>query len=297
MLTLVAGACGDDDDEDTAASGSGSEAAEETGDIPVVEITATDDLAAKKFAFELPSEISGGVVTLALKNDGEEAHDFQLVEAVEGHTLEELVAEANSEESPIGDWVKAAGGPPHTVRNATSRATMELEPGATYWYFCTESSGGDEEGSEEIGHATNGMSGEFTVADEESGAELPDAAATITAKDYSFEISGLKAGKNTVTFANEGPKQLHHALLFPIAEGKSFAEAKTFLMSDEEPDGPPPVDFDNGVGTTVLGAGKTMVVDLEVNAGSYALICFMPDLGTAGPPHAAKGMITEVTVS
>ena len=296
VLTLVAAACGDDDDEDTAASGSGSEAAEETAEIPTFTITATDDLAAKKFTFDVPSDISGGVVTLELKNDGKEFHDFQLVKAVDGHTLDDLLSEVESEDAPLSDWVDPPGGASHAVPGATTRSTLELEPDATYWYFCTESSGGEEEGTEEVSHAGNGMAGEFTV-EGDSGAELPDAPASVTAKDYSFEVSGLKAGKNTIAFVNDGPEQIHHALFFPVVEGKTFEDAKAALTSEEETEGPPPVDFENGVGTTVMGADHSMVVELDLKPGTYALICFMPDKGTAGPPHASKGMLTEVTIS
>jgi hypothetical protein len=287
-------ACGDDDDDDTAASdsaGGDTELAE--GEIPQFTITATDDLAAKKFTFDVPSDIEGGVVQLSLQNDGKELHDFQLVEAADGHTLEELLDEVSSEEAPLGDWVVGAGGPGSAPPEQASTAILDLAPGE-YWYFCTESSG--EDGEEQISHAANGMSGEFTVAGD-SGAEIPDADATITAKDYSFATAGLKAGKNTIAFSNEGPAQIHHALLFPVADGATFAQASEFLMSDEPPSGPPPVDFENGRGTTVISSGKIEVIEMELDAGTYALVCFMPDKGTAGPPHLTKGMLAELKIS
>jgi hypothetical protein len=288
-------ACGDDDDT-TAGGDDTTETTAATGgdEIPEVTISATDDLAAKKFTFDVPSDIPGGVVGLELKNEGKELHDFQLVEAVDGHSLDEILAEVSSEDAPLSDWVVAAGGPGSTAPGGSSSAIVDLTAG-TYWYFCTESSGGDEEGSESVSHGANGMAGEFTVGDD-SGAEMPDAGAAITAKDYAFETSGLKAGKNTVAFSNEGPKQIHHAYAFPIAEGKTFDEAKTFLMSDAPPEGEPPVDFESGVGTTVISSGRTEVVELDLKAGTYALLCFMPDLGTAGPPHLAKGMLVELKI-
>ena len=296
VLVMVAAACGDDDDEDAATgSGSGSETTEADAgsEVPVVAITATDDVTAKKFEFpDLPSEIEGGVVTFELANEGKEGHDLQLVMASDGRSLEDMLEVVGSEDAPVPRWVQNGAGLGLVRPGETISATVDLEPG-TWWYFCSESSG--EDGEERISHAANGMSGEFTV-EGESGAELPATDASVTAADYRFDIAGLKAGENTFTFENAG-KNLHHALAFPIAEGKTFADAQTFLTTEGEPTGPPPVDFENSVGTAVIGPGQSQVVTWDLKPGSYAVLCFMPDYETAGPPHVAKGMITELKIS
>jgi hypothetical protein len=46
----------------------------------------------------------------------------------------------------------------------------------------------------------------------------------------------------------------------------------------------------------VAEGGLKQVVELELpKAGKYALICFVADR-RGGPPHAAKGMVSEVAV-
>ncbi len=118
---------------------------------------------------------------------------------------------------------------------------------------------------------------------------------TIKASEYEFEAGPLKQGKNTVLFDNTG-KELHHAIVAPYAEGASAAEVKKFLKSDEEPKGPPPLDFESAVNTAVLDGGQKQVIDLDLKKpGKYVMVCFIQDR-KGGPPHVAKGMVEEFEV-
>ena len=45
----------------------------------------------------------------------------------------------------------------------------------------------------------------------------------------------------------------------------------------------------------MLDGGNKQVVQLELQRGNYALLCFVSDR-QGGPPHVAKGMIQEVEV-
>lgn len=300
VLALAAGGCGggggggaanpSPSEEATGASPAApSDAA--AAEVPTYTVTATEPEAGK-YAFEFPSDIKGGAMQIVLQNEGKEPHDLQLAKAVDGYTVEELAEQAAAENEPLAEWVKAAGGVGNTAPGQSNQVALELEPG-DYWYFCTVSSEGAGE-QPGVGHGTNGMAGEFTVG-EDSGATLAEPTATIDATEYTFESAGFTAGENTVRVSNNGA-QLHHALVFPLAEGATFEEAKAYLASEEEPQGPPPVDFEGGVGSAVIDPGEFVDITLDLEAGSYALICFMPDRGTAGPPHIAKGMITELKV-
>jgi len=284
-LALFGAACGSDDDTatDTGASEAGAQAP------PVYTITATED--GDEFAFDVPDDIAGGVVSLELVSaEGNEApHDFQLVELVGDHTVDEIVAEVSDEEAPMATWLESATGVGTVAPGRTTTVTVELKPDTEYGFFCTEQS--DEGGS----HAESGMSGTFTTGDD-SAAEMPEGTASVVTKEYGFTFEGLKAGANTIAFTNEG-KMLHHVLLVPLAEGATFDQAKEALSSEEEPEGPPPVEFEKGVFSAVAGIGDTIVYEANLAAGKYVAICFMPDKGTAGPPHVAKGMIQEVEVS
>lgn len=259
--------------------------------IPVYTITASEP-SAGRYAFDVPIGMKGGVITLRLVNNGKEDHDFQLARPAPGHTLDDIVASLSSEDAALPEWIRAAGGIGGVDPGATGEVTLQLAPG-TYWYFCTES---NDEGEESVHHAQNGMAGELTLSGE-SGAKIPTTAGSITAREYQFTTSGLVAGSNRITFRNDG-QQLHHAIFAPLLPGKTLEDAKKAILSEEEPSGPPPIDFDKAATSAVIDPGQSVVVTFELQAGTnYLLACFLPDKGTAGPPHAAKGMIAEEKIA
>jgi hypothetical protein len=137
------------------------------------------------------------------------------------------------------------------------------------------------------------------VTGEATRAQLPTTAAQITAKelapdDYQFEASGFKAGTNQITFTNGGG-QLHHVVIARLTEGATLDQAHEFFTT-EDFKGPPPVDFDASEITAVLDAGGKEVDTVELQSGSYALLCFINDR-SGGPPHVVKAkMIQEVKV-
>jgi hypothetical protein len=45
----------------------------------------------------------------------------------------------------------------------------------------------------------------------------------------------------------------------------------------------------------VIDGGESQVIDLQLKKGNYALVCFIQDR-KGGPPHAAKGMVSEADV-
>ena len=143
-------------------------------------------------------------------------------------------------------------------------------------------------------HGERGATAALEVTGEAAGGELPKADAKITAKDYSFTSSGLKAGRNTIEFDNVG-KEIHHVIAFPYAAGTDFADVKKFFSQEGPPKGPPPVDFRGITGTAALEGGTKQITELELKRGKYAFICFISDR-KGGPPHVAKGQIVEANV-
>ncbi len=204
----------------------------------------------------------------------------------------------NAEGGEIPSWMEDGGGLGTTKPGATASATQVLAPGK---YVVWDDEGGQEEG--QPGNDELGAKGEFMVTGPASDAELPAQDATVTATDekegdkrtYGFEFKGgLKAGRNEVRFENTGD-ELHHALLFPLAKGKTIEDAQKAFEAEEEPQGPPPVDFANGVGTTVIDGGIAQNITLDLKPGKYAVVCFLTDR-KGGKPHAANGMVEELTV-
>ncbi len=117
------------------------------------------------------------------------------------------------------------------------------------------------------------MLGEFTVKDVGSTAPLPDTDASIEPSEYKFDVSGLKAGENTITFANKG-KQFHHVIAVPLADGATLDEAVAFLSSEGEGarTRPPPVDFEKEQDVAVTGPGEAQVVTHDVRVRLVRLL-------------------------
>lgn len=271
-LALGATACGDDEpDNEGGKVDTGSDAP------ATLEISATQQ--GKKATLQVPAEAKSGVTKITFTNQGRKPSEAQIVRVEGNHTGDEVLKVVTGENAKIPEWIQDGGGVGATPPGEKSEVIQELAPG-NYVAFDAE----------------NGASAEFTVADEEgSDAEFPETEATITAQDYSFETSGLKAGDNVITFENTG-KELHHAGIVPINPGATFAEVRKFMTSEEgESERRPPVNFNKAAFTAVIDGGIKQVVRMKLEAGKYAFVCFIPDRA-GGPPHVAKGMVTEVNV-
>ena len=192
----------------------------------------------KKKALTFPDTVKAGVVTMTLTNSDTVARSAGIVRLLDDHTVEEFRKTVSEDGAPIPDWIEDGGGVYTVPPGETKSVTQVLAPGK-YAISDDETTEGDGEGES---LADLGAKGEFTVTGPASDAELPAQPATLTAKDYSYEFKGFKAGKNMVRFENTG-MELHHAIMFPINKGKTIADAKKAFTSDGPPKGPPPVDF------------------------------------------------------
>lgn len=277
LLTLAigAGACGDDDGEDE-----GGAAATPAAEVQKLAISSTEK--GKQVAWTAPATLESGIYEITLTNKGKKPHAAGLVRIDGDHTPEEALKVIGQEEGVIPGWLHGAGGTSGVRPGATGTVTQKLDPGS---YMLQD----DEQDDQTV--ASTKM---IEVTGEPVTAELPSAPAQVVMDEYSFRTTGLKAGRNTILMDNAG-KELHHTLAFPIAKGKTFADVKKFATTEGEGEGPPPVDFEAGEGTAVLDGGFQQIVDFDLKPGRYALICFLPDRA-GGPPHVAKGMLSELTV-
>jgi hypothetical protein len=78
----------------------------------------------------------------------------------------------------------------------------------------------------------------------------------------------------------------------PFVGDATIEDVEKFLKTEK---GKPPVDFKSQQGTAVLEGGTSQVSAAELEAGRYALLCFISDR-EGGPPHVELGMINEVEV-
>ena len=264
----VLAACGDDEED-----GAGSEAKK-------VSIKATGS--GKNVRVEAPKSVEGGVVEVEFENAAGDSRDAQLIRVEGDHNADDVLKVISSEGGPIPGWMSGGGGVGRVPPGQSGKATQELSEGR---YVIIA-------GPEGYGPSATA---ELTVEGGEGGGELPEADGKITAKEYSFETSGLKAGRNQVEFENTG-RELHHAIALPLRKGATLADVrKAFQEEEGESQGPPPFDEKNASDTAVIDGGERQVIDLELKKGDYVLACFIQDR-KGGPPHVAKGMVSQATV-
>jgi hypothetical protein len=189
----------------------------------------------------------------------------------------------------IPDYVVGAPGGVGGIGPGTSATSTISLPEGTYVYFCTL---GDPP------HFQNGMLGTLTVKGTANSDPPPQTSAEVDASEYKFDVNGLNAGENTITFADKG-NQFHHLVALPMTAGATLDDVKTFLQNSSDASGPPPenapVDFSKEQDLQVIGPGDAQVTTLTLDKGSYVFLCFLSDK-TGGPPHFTKGMIQQVDI-
>jgi hypothetical protein len=270
---LFAAGCGDDGGGDGTKS---------------LSIEATEP-AKDSYRFEAPQSIEAGLVEIQFTNSGKLEHEAQLIKIDGNRTTEQALKAFDGvvQGRPAPDWFRARGGVGTTKPGGTATVTQRLEPGS---YVIVDS--GEPEGRDVQPHYREGAVSELTVTGEPTDAGLPEADATIAAAEYAFTPSGLKAGENKIRFRNNGA-QWHHMIVARMNPGASIADVKRFFETEE---GEPPIGETNALETAVIdGGGEEQLTEVNLESGNYALLCFIPDR-TGGPPHVAKGMITEAKV-
>jgi hypothetical protein len=289
MLVLAAGGCG---------GGDGSGAAQTTVVVRAAAVSTPATLTLRASArgrdaltLAAPRTVRAGLVRIVLKNGDTRPREAQLVRVTGSHTLAEVLAVREAEGRPEPAWFSAAGGVAGVPAGRTATSTQRLTAG-TYYVIDALKDGPASDPRIPI-HARLGAAAKVQVTGAARAAVLPAAKGRITARDYAYAITGLRAGPNTVRVQNTG-KQPHHAIMFPLLPGRTAKEAAAYLTADE-PAGPPPVDFQGQTGTTALSGGGAQVAQLNLRAGRYAVVCFLSDR-QGGPPHLIRGMVAEVTV-
>lgn len=113
---------------------------------------------------------------------------------------------------------------------------------------------------------------------------------TVKARDFAFAAPAtVPAGLTTVRLVNEGG-EMHHAQLVRLDEGHTVEE----LLGAARQHGPLPAWARFVGGPNVPAPQGFTEATLDLPAGSYALVCFIPSAD--GVPHLMKGMAKPLTV-
>lgn len=243
---------------------------------------------ASDFAFTAPDTITAGLEMFHLVGKGPSLHHVQVVALDSGKTVADLMA-AMKNPGPPPAWVRWVGGPNAVAPSGvdTSVAYLTLTAG-NYALLCLipDSAG--------VPHFAHGMVRALTVAASAmTPAAAPNADVEIHLKDYDFVVTGnLTAGPHTIRIVNDGP-QMHEMVIGQLAPRKMAKDLVNYVERDHMHGMPPgkPVG-----GTTALSPGGSVVISVNLTAGNYALVCFIPD-AKDGKDHALHGMAKDLKVS
>jgi hypothetical protein len=245
----------------------------------------------KAASFKVPKMAKGGLVDLSFKNDGKGPHGVQLVQYTGSHTAQQALKAVGGNSNKTPDWIKAQGGTDVVPGGQSSTATLNL-PAGNYLVVDSASFGGPSSGPP--------ATAEFKLTSGSIG-DLPSTAATVTAnhtgKDkYAWQVTGLKSGKNDITFNSKGKEGIHLILAVPV-KGKAPPLSK--IKKDVASNGPPPkwADFQNLQSAAVLDGGSSQTLSFELpKSGQYVLFCPLHDRDGKGKPHDQEGLLKVVTV-
>jgi hypothetical protein len=262
MLVLVLGvlglaACGGDDEDE--ASGTMAATTTATGEeaeagAGVIEVKGAE------YAFLMPEEAEGGVVSFRTSNIGKEIHEYALGRLDEGKTLADVKKRLAQGEGEPPPWFKDVGGVPVLSQGEEITITRDLQPG-TYVMLCFLPS------PKGVPHVNLGMIKSFELVGD-SGRELPEPDAVIAARNGTYEIPAVEAGRQTLELRNADTKAREFFLV-------TFKPGKTLQDIDAWGDGgfkgPAPGTFHGAMQT--IPPGTSVYLDIDLKQGvEYTLV-------------------------
>jgi len=238
----------------TGCTGEGDEAGQPgTPTLRPVEVTATE------YSFDVPTQVTGGVVSMRLSNTGGLPHEFAFGRIDEGKTEADVKAVIESGREPPR-WMEDAAGVPGLSPGRSITVTRTLEPG-TYVFMCFFP---DPEGTP---HAVLGMYEVFAISGD-TAAALPQPDAVIAATEDALEIPALSAGEQVIEFRNEGTEP-HELVLVAFETGKTVKDVDRWIEGGYR--GEPPATFVGGMQTIPAGSSVFLTVELDLGVEYTAL--------------------------
>jgi len=248
----------------------------------------------------VPATMNAGIVDINFVNKGTINHEMAFLKVTNTNDVSAIFSGLskvlNGGAFP-SDFL-AATGVHDTAPGQTTSTQFNLTPG-NWIALCTDTGvvGSTTQGEP---HFLRGMYKRITVIGT-GGSTPPSAESTLTAHDYGFDVSQLKAGPQTVVFKNIGPVEWHFADIMEFPKGITVAQAQVAIPKILTSSGPPPAGVPAPTpvvisAVTSPGNGNTFTATFEAGR-TYVVLCFVSDK-TGGPPHAiAHHMYKVFTIS
>jgi hypothetical protein len=245
----------------------------------------------KKASLTVPKSAKGGLVDLTVRNNGKVPHGVQLIKYTGDHSAGDVLTQLGKNTNKVPEWLQAQGGTPAIPGGESDSATLNVPPGN---YVAVDSA--------ELGPGGGGppANANLKFSSGDTG-DLPSTPATVkatrTGKDkYAWDISGLKSGKNQITFDSEGKDALHLIIAVPVkGKAPSLSKIKADLATQSgQP--PPYLDFDNAQNSAVLDGGLSQTTTLTLKKpGQYVFLCPLTDRD-GGKSHDQEGLLKTVDI-
>lgn len=279
--------------------------------IHTVLIMAHDD--GVHFSFSMPKQVPAGLVEFVFENRGTQDHmafAFRLKPGVsQALFIQRLTPVVTSQDPKVVVTAlkallrvaSAAGGANSITPGSRQDVIERLNPGH-YVLVCLDSTPNGTP------HFLLGMARSFFVTDDarakverddalDDGA--PRANGTILERDHQIVMPSVihiqhGAHRDGVTFKVKVRDQTHELAILRVPNGTTKQELLNCLTGPPSACAlkAPPVDAG---GAAAIAPGSTHWVELHLAPGTYAALCFVPDIMT-GLPHAFMGMVTIFTV-
>jgi hypothetical protein len=279
VAALVLGGCGSERRAEAPPADAPPATAAAAAPAPeILTVTASD------YKFDAPDQIPAGLVTVRLTNRGPSPHHVQLLRLGEGKTAADFQAAVQKGAMPT--WALPAGGPNPPEVGGTSEVRLPLEAGEYVMVcFIPDTAG--------VPHMAHGMVRPLRVtAATETATSAADTTADVEMRlvDYDFKLSApLTPGHHVVRVVNAA-KQPHEVVFVRLAPNKSPMD---FARWGEHQVGPAPGTLHGGISGIMPGTVAYVSVDLP--AGDYALLCFVPDMKD-GKAHYVHGMRKQIKI-
>ena len=255
--------------------------AQDAGDIPHITIEATAE------GFTIPEEMPEGVVQVTFENHSEAPFEPIVVRLSEGVTLEDVgaVAAAGPEAGmrAIFEGLLSLLGAVTVMPEMTVDVTFDFAPGT---YVFANTAGGEPSSFQP-----------FTVADSAGeGAAPPEADVEVGLVDFAFNAPiAVAAGPQLWHIQNVGD-QLHEMIVVPMDDTMTAGEFNQALLRSlagelQEEEMVEPVIFWS------MSPGEQAWITYDLEPGTYAVVCNLPDVTGSGHNHAELGMRQIVIVT
>jgi hypothetical protein len=257
--------------------------------LPEITLVATDtDVTG------LPASVPAGRYLVTLEDQTADQEVETLIGILPASTtLDQAVADLNSNSEEPPAWVYDAtwAGGPNPYAGQTDGAVVDLTPGTWFVAFDRNSDNDPQPKDTAVALEVTGEAAATPVA-------IADAVPA-NMKEYTFELpASIASGPQIWDMGNTGA-QPHFMVLWGVPDGTTMTQVMgtitSFMTGTPAADALGFNDLQDIYDTSFISPGQHTWIQVNLDPGTYAAVCFFPDKET-GQPHAVEGMITVFTV-